>query len=140
MASIAKDLPAAPDPHVGHAFGPFSERYQTAIDDPRLPKNVTRYQQNWSNSRTPAVREIEFDTLRDQLKAVKARVVERIDGYIAEFKANAEKAGTKVHLATDAEDANRIIYEIFQRHGATKVSKSKSMVSEEVELNHYLEA
>src|SRR5690606_24631144 len=43
-----------------------------------------------------------------------------------------------VHYAEDADAANRIVLEICRKHGATLIAKSKSMVSEEIELNHRL--
>lgn len=124
----------------GHPEEPFGERYGRALRNPRLSKNVTRYQQHWRVSRDLAMDEVEFEELRAKLKAAKSKVVERIDDYIAQFTAAAEKAGATVHLAQDAAQATRIVHEICQKHGATKISKSKSMVSEEIELNHYLEA
>ena len=124
----------------GHPEEPFGERYARALRNPRLAKNVTRYQQNWRVSRNLSMEEVEFEELRAKLKTAKTDVVRRIDDYIGQFKAAAEKAGATVHMAPDAAAANRIVHEICQRHNATKISKSKSMVSEEVELNHYLEA
>ena len=59
---------------------------------------------------------------------------------IAQFKAQAEAAGAIVYEAGTAEDANRYIYELCQRKDIELVVKSKTMVSEETELNHYLEA
>jgi len=124
----------------GHPEEPFGERYDRALKNPRLSRNVTRYQQNWRVSRGAAVHEIEFEELRATLKAAKTQVVERIDDYLEQFTAAAVNAGATVHLANDAAQACRIVHEICQKHGATKISKSKSMVSEEVELNHFLEA
>jgi L-lactate dehydrogenase complex protein LldF len=123
-----------------HLDEPFGERYERALHNPRLAKNITRYQQNWRVSRTAAMEEVEFAELRAKLKAAKTQVVDKIDDYLAQFAAAAEQAGATVHHATDADHANRIVHEICRRHGVQKISKSKSMVSEEIELNHYLEA
>jgi len=125
---------------VGHLEESFAERYTKALNNPRLSKNVTRYQQNWRTSRNLSMEEIEFEELKAKLKAAKTDIVSRIDDYIEQFKTAAEKAGTTVHMAPDAATATRIVHEICQKHNATKISKSKSMVSEEIELNHYLEA
>jgi L-lactate dehydrogenase complex protein LldF len=43
-----------------------------------------------------------------------------------------------VHWADDAEEHNKIIYEILQKHNAKSVVKSKSMLTEECQLNYYL--
>jgi L-lactate dehydrogenase complex protein LldF len=48
--------------------------------------------------------------------------------------------GGEVHWARDAAEARNIILEILRAHGATCVTKGKSMVSEEIALNPFLEA
>ncbi len=45
-----------------------------------------------------------------------------------------------MHFASTAADANRIVLDLLRDRGVTSISKSKSMVSEEIELNHHLEA
>ncbi len=44
-----------------------------------------------------------------------------------------------VHWAADAEEHNQIVYSIFKQHGIDKMVKSKSMLTEECDLNHYLQ-
>jgi L-lactate dehydrogenase complex protein LldF len=48
--------------------------------------------------------------------------------------------GAVVHWAQDAAEHNAIVADILQRHGATRVVKSKSMLTEECGLNPYLES
>jgi L-lactate dehydrogenase complex protein LldF len=88
--------------------------------------------------------------------AIKADVVAHLDEYLAQFIANVEKNGIQVHHAVDAGEAIRIFLEIAQnlpertgtnipvpsgRQGKEiLVAKSKSMVSEEINFNHALEA
>jgi L-lactate dehydrogenase complex protein LldF len=55
-----------------------------------------------------------------------------------EFERNAERRGAQVHWAESAEEACRIAVEIARANGVRKVTKSKSMVSEEVNLNERL--
>ena len=78
---------------------PFRERYDEALHNPRLAKNVTRYQQNWRTSRTSAMHEVEFIDLREELRAAKTDAIDRIDEYLDQFKTMAERAGAKVHFA-----------------------------------------
>lgn len=70
---------------------------------------------------------------------IKWRVMENLDKYLPEFESNFQKRGGKVIWANDAEEARREILNIMQRAGAKSVIKSKSMVSEELELNEFLE-
>src|SRR6476620_8722267 len=125
------------DPHV---IQPFPERYQTALDNPRLAANVTRYQRNWRVNRDTSFEEVEFERLRTEFKATKTRVQDRLDDYLAQFQKAAEETGAIVHHAGNARDANRSALEICRAHEAQQIVKSKSMVTEEIELNHCLEA
>ena len=117
----------------------FAQRYHASLNNPRLARNVTRYQQNWRANRDGAFEEVEFERLRAEFKATKTRIQDDLDNYLAQFQAAAERAGTTIHHAVDAAEANRIAHDICQRHNVDQIVKSKSMVSEEIELNHYLE-
>ena len=88
---------------------------------------------------------------RQRAHAVKADVVTHLDEYLAQFIANVENNGIQVHRAADASEAIRIFLKIAhsveakQPHSGTGakpllVAKSKSMVSEEINFNHALEA
>ena len=57
-----------------------------------------------------------------------------------QFAASAERQGCQVHFAADAREACSIVVEIARRAGAREVVKGKTMVGEEMELNHALEA
>ncbi|GIW04509.1 MAG: hypothetical protein KatS3mg059_1129 [Thermomicrobiales bacterium] len=116
----------------------FRQRYEAAIRNPKLARNVERFQRTWRANRDRAMTEIAFEETRRQLKAAKSRVTSNLDHYLAQFTAMAQKAGATVHYANDADAANRIVEEICRAHGATLIAKSKSMVSEEIELNHRL--
>ena len=59
---------------------------------------------------------------------------------VARFADACEAAGTQVHFAADAAEANRIVVGICNDAGARLAVKSKSMVTEEIELNAALEA
>src|SRR3954454_2315752 len=136
MSVITIDKPET-DPH---AFRHFRERYERSLANARLSANVTRYQSNWRVNRDKSLEEIEFESLRAAFKATKTRVQDRLDDYLGQFQAAAERAGTIVHHASDAAAANRIALEICSARSVTQIVKSKSMVTEEIELNHHLEA
>ena len=71
---------------------------------------------------------------------IKWKVMENLDKFLPEFEANFQKRGGKVIWANDAEEANREILNIIQKAGAKKVVKSKSMVTEEIHINEFLES
>jgi L-lactate dehydrogenase complex protein LldF len=81
-----------------------------------------------------------FERLRDRAREVKREVIEHLDSYLAQFADNVERNGGKVHWASTAEEVCRIVVDIARRSGAREVVKAKSMLGEEVEVNHALEA
>jgi len=78
--------------------------------------------------------------LRRQIVQGKDESLPRLEELYEAFKARAEAAGVKVHLAATAREANEIIANIAREHGVRKVVKSKSMTAEETFLNPHLEA
>ena len=79
-----------------------------------------------------------FVGLRDEMAATKDDVIADLPRYFGQFRAAAERAGAVVVEAGDAEAACAYVADLARRRGARLVIKSKSMVSEEIELNHYL--
>ena len=118
----------------------FDRFLQRGLENPRLSRNLTAFQRGWRGARDQATGEIDFASLRADLKRAKSAVTEHLDGYLAMFRAAAEEAGAVVHFAADAAEANRIVLNLARAHGVTAIAKSKSMVSEEIELNHAAEA
>ncbi len=70
---------------------------------------------------------------------LKYRAITDLEKNLVDFEANFEKNGGKVLWAMDATDALREIDTILAAHKATRVVKSKTMVSEEIALNEHLE-
>ena len=124
---------------------PFKVRYRRSVTDPDLKPRLLDFQRSWRESRDAQVRRLEqrteqsFDELRHEFAAVKDATLERLDDYIAEFRANAEAAGATVVELSTAEEAVQYIADVCKSRGIDLVVKSKSMVSEEIELNHELE-
>ncbi len=85
---------------------------------------------------------------RQHAHAVRADVIAHLDDYLDRFIQNAQANGITVHRAANAEEATCTILDLTDyttgdtQHVIRKtlVAKSKSMVSEEIELNHALEA
>ena len=57
---------------------------------------------------------------------------------LEEFEQNAKKNGIEVLWAADAQEANEIVLELTKKHNVKLITKGKSMISEELELNHFL--
>ncbi|MBD5355606.1 MAG: lactate utilization protein [Bacteroides sp.] len=82
----------------------------------------------------------EWERLRDKASEIKKHTLTNIDKYLEMFSDAAEKNGVEVHWAKDAEEFNEIVYDILKSHNAKKLVKSKSMLTEECQMNPYLEA
>ncbi|MCX8200685.1 MAG: LUD domain-containing protein [Candidatus Caldarchaeum sp.] len=81
----------------------------------------------------------DFEKFRHEVRELKARAVENLDPLLKRFIEKCEKRGAKVFVAKDAIEACEFIYRIAVEKRATLLSKSKSMTTEEIELNKYLE-
>jgi L-lactate dehydrogenase complex protein LldF len=113
--------------------------------------------------RRQRVRALAFESIPDwrerrkQAHAIRADVIEHLDEYIAEFIRRNEENGVNVHAAKDAAEAIQIVLNIARDipRRNTKdsfvnrsdlggkrilIAKSKSMVTEEINLNRALEA
>lgn len=80
------------------------------------------------------------DELRRTAGRIKQHVIENLDALLPAAEARLQANGVQVHWAVDAEDACAAVHGIMTARGATKLVKSKTMVSEEIGLANYLEA
>ncbi len=80
----------------------------------------------------------EWEQLRDLSSRIKMHTISHLDKYLVQFAENAEANGVILHWAKDAEEHNKIVYDILQKHNVKKLVKSKSMLTEECHLNPYL--
>ncbi|MBD7976216.1 MULTISPECIES: LutB/LldF family L-lactate oxidation iron-sulfur protein [Pseudomonas] len=83
--------------------------------------------------------EYEREHLRELGNHVRARALSQLPDLLETLEANLTRNGVTVHWAETTDEANAIFLEIAQAHQAKQVIKGKSMVSEEMEMNHFLE-
>jgi len=77
-----------------------------------------------------------FEALRAVGENIRQYSLSRLSDLLEQLEARLTERGVHVHWASTPEEANAIFLEIAQRHGANGMIKGKSMVSEEIELNH----
>ena len=82
----------------------------------------------------------EWESLREHASEIKRHTATHLAQYLEHFSKKLESNGVIVHWAEDAREFNQIVLEILQKHEVKKLVKSKSMLTEECELNPYLEA
>jgi len=81
----------------------------------------------------------DHELARERGSYIKTNTINNLDKYLMEFEANFTARGGKVIWARDAQEALREIGEIMRRKRARSVVKSKSMITEEIHLNDFLE-
>lgn len=80
-----------------------------------------------------------LEQARQRAYSIKFKAINQLEKYLLEFESNFQSNGGKVIWARNAADANSEIIKLLEKHNVTKVVKSKSMISEEIDLNHNLE-
>ncbi len=98
--------------------------------------NIEKYDRAVAEGKTQ-YRDHELARLRASY--LKTQVMENLDKYLLEFESNFIKNGGKVIWAADKQTALSEIVKIFEAKGAKSVVKSKSMTTEELDLNEHLE-
>ena len=116
----------------------FKKRVISAAADPNLNTALERATGAYAKSRQAAFEGCDIDALRLRLRECKELSLNAIPQLFERFKKEAEAVSVKVHQASGAEDACRIVGEIAREHGVRSIVKSKSMVTEEIELNKHL--
>jgi L-lactate dehydrogenase complex protein LldF len=127
------------------AFSPgptptFEESAKESLSDSQLRRNLGKATQTIRRKRADAVDEMpDWEGLREAGRALKERVMRHLDEYLLQLEESVTRAGGKVHWASDAEEANRIISGIAKDNGAEEVVKVKSIATDETKLNEHLE-
>src|SRR5450759_3755866 len=81
----------------------------------------------------------EYQELRTQANALKKHAIDNLDHYLEEFERNVEAYGGKVVYCKDATEVSDFVLDLAKRRGSKLIVKSKSMTTEEVDLNERLE-
>jgi L-lactate dehydrogenase complex protein LldF len=120
-------------------FTQFRRRALIAIEDVRLQSALEGATGRFRATRSSALAELpDAGAMRDHFKAIRSTTLGMLAGHLEEFERNARAAGAHVHWAADASEAAAIAVDIGRRHQVKLVTKSKSMVTEEIHLNDAL--
>lgn len=121
--------------------GSVKERAELALNDEFLVKAVKFTTERLRNGKKNASEEHgNWEQWRERGRQIRLHTIAHLDYYLNLFVENARANGVHVHFADKGEDAVAIAMEIARRKAAKTVVKSKSMVSEELHLNHALES
>jgi L-lactate dehydrogenase complex protein LldF len=118
----------------------FPEHATHALQDVPLQKALQLLVSNFVPRRVVAMAALgNAEDLRTQARAIKEQTINRLDEYLEFFATQLQRIGGQVHWAHDAAEARHIIAAIAQRTDARVVVKGKSMATEEIHLNAFLE-
>ncbi len=98
--------------------------------------NISRY-----NAVVPTGKQefTNLDLAREKAKNIKWRAIETLDKLLEAFEVNSAKRGVKLLWAETADEALAEILNICKEKNCSSIVKSKSMVTEEIHLNNFLE-
>ncbi len=116
----------------------FRRRAAEALANPRIRENLGRFGTAYRTARKNALAVLNYEGERARLRRMKEDAIERLPDLAEQFVKAASRVGAFVYQAKTAEEASRYIGQLAKERGVELVVKSKSMVSEEIELNQHL--
>jgi L-lactate dehydrogenase complex protein LldF len=118
----------------------FEANARKAMADVNLQKALEKMRSGFVEKRLAATGRLpEFNDLRDEARDIKDHVLANLDHYLERFEAKVVAQGGHVHWCRDATEARAVILDLCRQADARSVTKSKSMIAEEIDLNPFLE-
>ncbi|MDB5051972.1 MAG: amino acid dehydrogenase [Bacilli bacterium] len=118
----------------------LKKRTELALADHFLRKAVAYTTDKLRSGKLKATDDFgDWEAWRERGQAIRQHTISHLDYYLAQFADNVSKAGGHVHFAHTGEEAVQEFLRIAEANRAKLVAKGKSMVSEEIHLNHRLE-
>ncbi len=119
----------------------FKQRVAAELANAQLQSNMRRFGGRFKAARAKVIGELDdVEGTRAAAAEARDRALANLDAWIERFETEATRRGAKVLFAETGADVAELVIEICRRHGVRKVTKSKSMLSEEALLNQRLEA
>ncbi|MGE7111612.1 LutB/LldF family L-lactate oxidation iron-sulfur protein [Lysinibacillus sp. NPDC047702] len=119
---------------------PFNNRVGEGIQNTFMRSAVSGAQDRLETNRQLATDELgHWEEWRSLGEEIRQHVLANLDYYLTKLSEQVAARGGHVFFATTAEEAQAYIANVAKEKEAKKIVKSKSMVTEEIDLNHYLE-
>jgi iron-sulfur cluster protein len=110
-----------------------------ALSDETLQTALNRASSQHFQKFADTTKDVPWDQIKEKAKAIREDCLKRLPELIQQFTKEAQKVGTRVYRAATPAEALSAIENILQEKKAKNIVKSKSMASEEIGLNHFLE-
>lgn len=119
----------------------FSRKIAQSLQDTAMHTALSRAGLYFDLSRTWAFSDLlDKEALKRRARQIKEFSIEHLDELLEQLKASVMRHGGHFYIARNAQDANEYLLKLVRQHGVKKAVKSKSMVTEEIELNKHLES
>ena len=101
---------------------------------------LSRFAEQYPDSRLKSYANVDsIDELRDDFRDMKRHTVDHIAAVADEFEASVKARGAEFYRAKDGDDLKQFLYKVCQENDIHRIVKSKSMATEEIHLNQFLE-
>jgi iron-sulfur cluster protein len=117
----------------------FKESIHKAVNDANLTGALGKFSEAYKVNRAKAYDGIDFEELRGRIAELKSYAASHLDLLSDLFEQNATARGAKVFRTDDPAKVREYILKVAQGNGVKTIVKSKSMATEEIHLNPYLE-
>lgn len=117
----------------------FRESAAEALESKSLQTALRKATDLLSSKREQGILSLPMTSWRAIASEMRQKVLDKLQDYVDAFAYNATRAGAVVYRARDAQTANEIVFNILRDRNATRIVKSKSMITEEIKLNEHLE-
>ena len=115
----------------------FKANSQVSVDDPHLRRSFRSAMDFLQTKRAAHFGEgATFEPLRRLGEAIRKYSLSRLPDLLEQLETRLVERGVQVHWAANAEEANAVFLALARSVDAKGMVKGKSMVSEEIELNH----
>ena len=117
----------------------FKTNVRKALKNSQLRSNLKFAMGSMTAKRKAIFSDVEaFEALRVRGNAIRRRALLQLPELLERLEKKCTENGIQVHWAETTDEANRIVLRILEDHHAVRLVKGKSMVSEEMHLNHFL--
>jgi iron-sulfur cluster protein len=117
----------------------FKESITKAVNNANLTGALGKFSEAYKVNRAKAYEGIDFEELRGKIAECKSYAASHLEELSEQFTQNAEASGAKVFRTNDPVKVREYILKVAQDNNVKTVIKSKSMATEEIHLNAYLE-
>lgn len=118
----------------------FHDLSQEFLANSQLRSNLRHATSTIRRKRYEVIGEVaDWEYLREKGREIKDYSLNHLDQLLSQLEDSVTSRGGQVHFALDAKDANEVIYSIIQSHQVEEVIKVKSLTTDEIELNRFLE-